>query len=216
MNTRNTILAVLLLASVSGPALAHSTKPGPSQSGTNQQTGINEQTGVNKQGQAQGQSQIGINRQGQSQTGVVSPTISTSDAVSPVGSGNTTSYSEGGTTVRAEPAIAPDLAGLVGTGCMGSVSGSGAGGGFVSIGVGFTYKDSDCEKRAFAASLIALGQNAAALRLLMQNPDVAKALSDARADVAVPAVAEVPLTVQQASYKPTCTTYRKGIAVSCD
>jgi len=109
----------------------------------------------NHQGQQQGQTQSNSN--------------------SAVGSGNVTEFNSR-SEVNAQPAIAPDLAGLVGSQCMGSVTASGAGGGIVSIGFGTTYVDHDCELRAFAASLLAVGERQAAISILMDNKEVKNAI----------------------------------------
>lgn len=83
----------------------------------------------------QSQGQIGINKQAQGQVGIVKD-------------GDQSVVVEGDTTeVHAEPAIAPGLAALTGTSCMGSTTASGAGMGLISLGFGTTWTDSECNLR---------------------------------------------------------------------
>jgi len=57
------------------------------------------------------------------------------------------------------------------------VTASAGGGGIFSIGAGFTTKDQDCEKRAYAQSLAALGKDKAAIAILFQSENVAAAMA---------------------------------------
>lgn len=85
------------------------------------------------------------------------------------------------TNERSAPSVFVAPAGLT-TGvysCMGSYS-TGLGIGVppfsVAGGVGKTYKDPDCNRRAYATFLHAAGHKSAALSLLALDPEVAKAL----------------------------------------
>lgn len=73
-------------------------------------------------------------------------------------------------------AIAPGLTAAGVHSCAGSSSVAGSGTGF-GISFGTTYAMKGCERRANAASLMGLGQNAAALALLCNDDEVQAALN---------------------------------------
>lgn len=105
--------------------------------------------------------------QGQSQSNNITTTLSHST--------NTKSVDR--STTEAEPAIAPNLSGLVATPatCMGSASLSGAGGGIFAFGIGGTYRDVECEKREALKLAAQLGLKDMAVRLFM-SLDAVRAL----------------------------------------
>ena len=89
---------------------------------------------------------------------------------------NTTNV-DASTEVNAEPAIAPNVS-LTSSSCIGSVSGSGAGGGIVSIGLGGTFQYDDCLKNEIAKTYISMGMRdkaAAVLESIDFIRDVVKA-----------------------------------------
>ena len=141
------------------------------------------QAQAQKQGQFQGQSSLnsGVN--------------------SAVGAGNVTEV------ITPPAAYAPNLAGLVGTACMGSVSASAGGGGIFSLGLGATYKDSDCERRAFAAFFVGVGHPDVAVALLCQNDDVAKAMTAVGAICPVAPTAPVSSQTSGRKISPTDPNY---------
>ncbi len=90
----------------------------------------------------------------------------------PQNQGQSLSYSSNTvdrSVTEAEPAIAPNLSGLVATPatCMGSASVSGAGGGIFAFGIGGTYRDVECEKREALKLAAQLGLKDMAVRLFM-------------------------------------------------
>lgn len=128
--------------------------------------GQNKNSNHNNQGQ--GQSQTGINGQGQTQ-GLVNQPGQTIEG------DNVKVYAPAPSIGLPALAVAPET-------CMGSVSAGGSGGNGmlgVSLGFGYTWKSRDCELRMYARALQMLGANVAAIHLLAQNEDVARALDAA-------------------------------------
>ena len=84
---------------------------------------------------------------------------------------------------NAEPAIAPNLSGLVATPatCMGSVTASGAGGGIFAFGVGSTYTDKECERREALKLAAHLGLNEEAKAIFFSLDAVQDALGAPKA-----------------------------------
>lgn len=100
------------------------------------------------QHQGQGQNQGQHQGQGQSQSNKVKVGTTDVNLNSDVNVTKNDVTVEGDKTeVNAEPAIAPSLAGLTGTSCMGSTTASGAGMGMVSVGFGTTWTDDQCTLR---------------------------------------------------------------------
>lgn len=98
---------------------------------------------------------------------------------------------------QAPPALAPGLVASPET-CMGAAA-VGASTPFGGVSFGTTYKSEDCELRMFARTLQALGQNAAALALIAQNDNVAKALLAAGVVIPGQKKAEAPAVVAPTS-----------------
>ncbi|HEV2560482.1 MAG TPA: hypothetical protein VGU45_17810 [Microvirga sp.] len=73
-------------------------------------------------------------------------------------------------------AIAPGLTAAGVHSCAGSAS-LGVGGTGFNFGVGSTYEMIECNRRAYAATLVGIGQNAAALAMICNNPEVQAALN---------------------------------------
>lgn len=73
-------------------------------------------------------------------------------------------------------AIAPGLTAAGVHSCAGSTSGAFGGQG-ISLGFGTTYEMVECNRRAYAATLQGMGQNAAALALVCNNAEVKNALN---------------------------------------
>jgi hypothetical protein len=73
-------------------------------------------------------------------------------------------------------AIAPGLTAAGVHSCAGSTTAAGGGTGF-GFSFGSTYEMQECNRRAYAASLMGLGQNRAALALLCNNAEVMAALN---------------------------------------
>ena len=73
-------------------------------------------------------------------------------------------------------AIAPGLTAAGVHSCAGSTSAAGGGTGF-GFSFGTTYEMQECNRRAYAATLMGMGQNAAALALVCNNPEVQNALN---------------------------------------
>lgn len=99
-----------------------------------------------------------------------------SGAAAKAGDNNVT-IRDGDTDVDAEPAYAPNVT-LTSNGCIGSVSGSGGGGGLISVGAGFTIIYEDCMKLEFAKFLLAAGRVDEAIKLTNSVDYVRAALSD--------------------------------------
>lgn len=72
--------------------------------------------------------------------------------------------------------IAPGLTAAGVHSCAGSVSAAGGGVGF-GLSLGSTYEMQECNRRAYAATLMGMGQNAAALALVCNNAEVQNALN---------------------------------------
>lgn len=72
--------------------------------------------------------------------------------------------------------IAPGLTAAGVHSCAGSAS-IGVGGVGFNFGAGATYEMQECNRRAYAATLMGMGQNAAALALVCNNPEVQTALN---------------------------------------
>jgi hypothetical protein len=122
---------------------------------------------TNQQQQKQGQLQLQGQQQGQQQ----------SNSQSNVSSGNTTQT--GGQSVSfTSPEVAPGMAGLVGTVCSTSVTGSAAGGSFFAIGFGTTTIDHQCEVRESAKVLVAMGYSNVAFALMCGNEGVSQAANE--------------------------------------
>ena len=148
---RNLVLstvAALALVGVSGVALADATANSSSSAGSN--AGAAAVTGPQNQGQGQ------------------SLTFAPSD----------NSRFEDNSKTNAEPAIAPNLAGLVATPatCMGSATASGAGGGIFAFGIGGTYRDKECERREALKLAAHLGLNSEAQAIFYSLEAVQEAL----------------------------------------
>lgn len=151
-------------------------------------------TNTNSQGQSQGQKQKQGQAQGQSQNN--RQTIAPSQSVSVAGDE---------IPAQAPSVFLPGLAVAPET-CMGSTTAGGSagfGGTGFSIGFGTTWKSADCELRMFARSLQQLGQNGAALALLAQNENVAKALRAAGVPIPGDKVASSPAGVPVALAAPS-------------
>lgn len=91
-------------------------------------------------------------------------------------------------------AIAPGLTAAGVHSCAGSAVAAGAGTGF-GLSLGMTYEMKECNRRAYAASLMGLGQNRAALALLCNNDEVMVALNQTGVrcpQQEIPQVAAVP------------------------
>lgn len=73
-------------------------------------------------------------------------------------------------------AIAPGLTAAGVHSCAGSTSAAGGGTGF-GFSFGTTYEMQECNRRAYAATLMGMGQNAAALALVCNNSEVQNALN---------------------------------------
>lgn len=73
-------------------------------------------------------------------------------------------------------AIAPGLTAAGVHSCAGSTSAAGGGTGF-GFSFGTTYEMVECNRRAYAATLQGMGQNAAALALICNNAEVQNALN---------------------------------------
>lgn len=77
------------------------------------------------------------------------------------------------------PAMSPTAPSIVvGSPCMGAISGSGTSP-MIGISLGMSYTDKECEARANAGALFALGQTAAAMQVLCQVGSIRKALAAA-------------------------------------
>ncbi|WP_134494749.1 hypothetical protein [Microvirga pakistanensis] len=72
--------------------------------------------------------------------------------------------------------IAPGLTAAGVHSCAGSAS-IGVGGVGFNFGAGATYEMQECNRRAYAATLMGMGQNAAALALICNNPEVQSSLN---------------------------------------
>lgn len=111
------------------------------------------------------------------QTNSQSDANSRAVAISYGGGGN-----DGGTTrtkgrlATTASAIAPGLTAAGVHSCAGSTSAAGGGTGF-GFSFGTTYEMQECNRRAYAATLMGMGQNAAALALVCNNPEVQNALN---------------------------------------
>lgn len=73
-------------------------------------------------------------------------------------------------------AIAPGLTAAGVHSCAGSTTGAFGGQGF-AVSLGSTYEMVECNRRAYAATLQGMGQNAAALALVCNNAEVKNALN---------------------------------------
>lgn len=73
-------------------------------------------------------------------------------------------------------AIAPGLTAAGVHSCAGSTTAAGGGTGF-GFSFGSTYEMQECNRRAYAATLMGMGQNAAALALICGNAEVMNALN---------------------------------------
>lgn len=92
--------------------------------------------------------------------------------------------------------IAPGLTAAGVHSCAGSAS-IGVGGVGWNFGAGTTYEMQECNRRAYAATLMGMGQNAAALALVCNNPEVQTALN--QTGVICPQQAAVQQTQAQAA-----------------
>lgn len=108
-------------------------------------------------------------------------------------------------------AIAPGLTAAGVHSCAGSTSGAFGGQG-ISLGFGTTYEMVECNRRAYAATLQGMGQNAAALALICNNAEVQNALN--LTGVACPqqrgaiAIAAAPAPARSAALQPAPQAYR--------
>lgn len=118
-----------------------------------------------------------------------------------VSKGNTTSTTVKveGDRIEAEPAIAPNVT-LTSANCIGSISGSGAGGGVISIGLGGTFQYEDCLKNEVAKTFISMGMNKEARDLLLSVGFVNEALVQKDADTGV---RTTPAMYQRVAYEAT-------------
>jgi hypothetical protein len=103
----------------------------------------------------------------------------------------------GGGSASSVPTITPAPtapAFMVSSPCMGVVSGSGTSP-TIGISLGMSYTDHECESRANASALYAMGYGQVALQIMCQIPSVRKAAADARlpCDKAVVEPAAVPV-----------------------
>lgn len=90
--------------------------------------------------------------------------------------GTTLAGNTSGVPGAAAPPTAPSI--VVASPCMGAVSGSGTSP-MLGISLGMSYKDKECEARANAGALFALGQPAAAMQVLCQVDNIRHALAAA-------------------------------------
>lgn len=136
---------------------------------------------VNSQSQEQGQGQY----QGQSYEGQQSTSVNVKTDVP-----------------RQAPPAVPAALSVSSLTCYGSWS-IAASTPFGGVGAGFPTKDADCERSRNAMILVNLGLRDAALALLAQNEDTAKALRAAKVSYPVEAAAEKPVASEPAkSEKP--------------
>lgn len=103
-----------------------------------------------------------------SQSGATAIAIAPSATSGSGGSGN-------GTYPASAP-TAPSI--VVGSPCMGAVSGAGTSP-MLGIAIGMSYKDKECEARANAGALFALGQPAAAMQVMCQVDSIRQAMAKA-------------------------------------
>jgi hypothetical protein len=161
-------LCTPLLALAAGPNV--STGVGVSTSAANAQA-ISGQGGQGgKGGSAQSNSNATGGQGGQGGSSTSQGGTSTASNAST----NTTSFNEVRQTAGAWAAA---LAVSNGT-CMGSTSGGAQGPGF-GLSVGTTWNDEGCNRRYNAQQLAALGQRSAALALMCQDANVARAMEEA-------------------------------------
>lgn len=94
-------------------------------------------------------------------------------------------------TPRQAPAVhAPNLVASPET-CSGSTSG-GLSTPFGGLSLGTTWQDKDCTRRMYARTLIQMGLNEAAMRVIANNPEVKQALIDSKVLPAVVPAAAPP------------------------
>lgn len=107
-----------------------------------------------------------------SQTRSTSQSGATAIAVAPSAIGGYTGSVPG----AAAPPTAPSI--VVASPCMGAVSGAGTSP-MLGIAIGMSYKDRECEARANAGALFALGQPAAAMQVMCQVGSIRDAMAKA-------------------------------------
>lgn len=154
----------------------------------NANTNRNENSNLNAQGQQQGQKQGQDQSQRQTANGgnasASGGNSRNNNASAASGNTTSTSVSVAGDTVTYEapriPVATAYAAGLTASNgtCMGSTSAGAQGVGF-GVSIGSTWKDPGCDRRYNAQALAAVGQAKAAVALLCQDSDIARAMETA-------------------------------------
>lgn len=142
------------------------------------------------------------------------------DASSKSNNNNTNDNSSGASISNDVPrqtpsAFAPGLTNGVFT-CNGSISAGGSGPMF-GFALGATRRDKNCDRRADAAALAALGKIATACRLMMQAPGVANAMaaSGETCDVQVAIALPPPLALPEAAVPKIKPHHRHHTTLGC-